>query len=480
MRNDKHISDKTYDLIRLFKNESNISNNLKDITNRIEELNPYEYLYFINEILFEVNITVESLKILFSFDMDEVYDVVDRISLRKEYSDLNSFEHLFDNLDVVERIFKLIHFKNTFLKGYESQLYRLKSKLNLLKEKEDIQVLSKVLDEVFEDSTDEYFPNHILYKHEEVSVFDKINNDIYLGFSYSDFNLIYQINDRLVLECKRAEILIDYSQKKINYNYQMLFPLLNSIDDWKKRIADDLISDSNDFEKRKLFYHECLDEYKRRTNQDFVQQILNRQKNIKEKIKYVENPDIFPLKNLKDWIDQTFSSFGRIKDLDLISVIDELPTKNKIIISQNFSQPLFLSILVNFFNELNFELNTSRMDALRGFVSNFIVFKEPIHHKKYIEKVPYSKIDFIHQKFYKDFIKIFLILHDPKNGIITSNITNTRELLTALFYDKKANQGLSYESIRRIKSLKFSKDVNSFKPYLRYVLSSIKRDYFLP
>ncbi len=119
------------------------------------------------------------------------------------------------------------------------------------------------------------------------------------------------------------KINFNFEEKPLNFEFITTFPLIYSVDEWKKLVTKRIKESTNEIEfySRIDFFKECLIKYRNLSKNDYVAQIENYEVN-----------DYIQISDMITWIEETFVDPKEIKNnKDQISKNYNLSTNNKIL-----------------------------------------------------------------------------------------------------------------------------------------------------
>lgn len=463
MLNILNISHTASDLIFYFKYFNDESKSTEEIISQLKNLSLYEYLFVINETLKSTEkIDLPLLQTFFGFEYEDYHgnlttEKAKENNVIKSIYTINS--SLFKNIELLEpkeQVILIFQIKNILYPKIVELKFEIQKRLSFFKKTNDIRIISREIDQTLEDYLNFHHQN--IYKEIDFSLFDKISENIFQDYYNGiELELDYYYDTNINTSLERTEKLHKlYKSNNHIYNF-----LLNGAENWKKQISKDLLQDKNSFEFKKNFYIESLNQFQIRTKQNFLKQYR-----IQSNIKSETNP--YLINKLVNWIKETFPNFNSVQHLDTISIIEELPSKRRIMLSNDFSHQKLIDINIKFLKSIKVEVDFQKIEKIKSFISNFTIFEEKPHYKKTIDKTPFQGIDFIPNTYFKDYFRIYLKLHSK--GKIKGKISEIHHLFSDLYYNEESGQGLSYETLRKISDFNnFDKKFENLKGYLNIV-----------
>lgn len=466
----------------------------------ISHLNEYQFLYLLDNIDLSIAYSKKHIGLFLSFVYEEKrpeeyhpIDYNDYISgINNSNSQLKtkmfltdvSFKYRqtelpkFTAVKVEQGIIEILEFKSMRIKKNMLLVKSIREKLNKLK-----------LDEYASEST--YLEHSFIYKGEmgiesgkyghfeykdissNYNKIDVIRNGFYFNFDFMYYSVSNTKSQQLLksLSNKLRAFNINYLKTELDYRFQIVFPLVYSLDEWKKLLNKKMSECKSDceFHNQKLFFKNCLKELATILDSEYLTHsyIENSKENeIKNTLEYDEviddyvNVDNFwdlkkksegilissgvsHINKMIEWIDKSFLSIGNIKINKRFKFNDNIENSNKLVLSNNFNQNSLLKILVHYFESYDLEYDKESLESLvYHFTTIEVTDKKQGYNSKLIKFTRLKYVDFIPDDHTQNIIKIFLkLLH---KGIIKTRIYKTFDIIELMF--SKNNQVLGFSA----------------------------------
>lgn len=466
----------------------------------ISHLNEYQFLYLLDNIDLSIAYSKKHIGLFLLFVYEEKrpeeyhpIDYNDYISgINNSNSQLKtkmfltdvSFKYRqtelpkFTAVKVEQGIIEILEFKSMRIKKNMLLVKSIREKLNKLK-----------LDEYASEST--YLEHSFIYKGEmgiesgkyghfeykdissNYNKIDVIRNGFYFNFDFMYYSVSNTKSQQLLksLSNKLRAFNINYLKTELDYRFQIVFPLVYSLDEWKKLLTKKMSECKSDteFHNQKLFFKNCLKELTTILDSEYLTHsyIENSKENeIKNTLEYDEviddyvNVDNFWDLNKKsegilissgvshinkmiEWIDESFLSIGNIKINKRFKFNDNIENSNKLVLSNNFNQNSLLKILVHYFESYDLEYDKESLESLvYHFTTIEVTDKKQGYNSKLIKFTRLKYVDFIPDDHTQNIIKIFLkLLH---KGIIKTRLYKTFDIIELMF--SKNNQVLGFSA----------------------------------
>jgi len=312
----------TQKLISLFSSLSDIIKNLTEIERLIGEINEYQFLYFLNSIdlrFLDNNLTINTLIHLKEM---QPYDSTFNNG-RKSFHCLGfkykstEIENFISKINPIKSIIDLINFDKTLTHKTTPLINDVRKKLLDAYNKKDIpcsfgmdftgfdEYGFRHIDHInFEDKIDrftnktELLVNELCFFDFERNCVTNLDIDIYINSISKSIRTIYY----------------DYDQKEIDYNIELISPLVFGISFWKKQTTQKLSNSKSkeDFQSKSSFFVEILrqlsqvlqsdsinlkhsNENKLNTNRDLLD--YNGYAIISKMIQFIKNIEYLPKSN---------------------------------------------------------------------------------------------------------------------------------------------------------------------------------------
>ena len=413
---------------------STITSDKKDYAElkyKINCLNEYQFIYFCMKVFYHIPVRYWSM------------DALNLLFLKEKKSSSKTTV----NLNCTPKLDSFINFTLNINSFFPEQ-----SIIQLIKEASLTEIRASFWQSVFAVKT--YFLNY----------FDELDESDSDHFIY-----YYQIIEKLSLLEEKADSLaalfqekieelsetseklnFNYDQKPLDYNFQIVYPIIHSLNEWKELALKKIISCKNPekFYSTKSFFKECLNQYKKLTSKEYIDHRYIYKSKQKLKSNFLESYS--EVNKMIEWLDSTFISPENIAINEQFKFIDEVNEKIKLTISNDYSQRMFLNLFEEYFKTNGSEYNS---DQLYSMVFHFTKIEHDklgrpaIISKKLRNPVSIQYIDFITKENTRDIIKIFLLL--KKGKIIETGIT---ELISIIVHILKEVQttGISESNIKKI------------------------------
>jgi len=261
-------------LINLFNTNGINELNREEIKFQISHLNEYQFYYVLDSVLPRVfsesnssfsgmNPIWDNLKMFFSISYSEGFDFKVVSGLYPKFQN-NFCEKNDTELNIEDKIIECIVEDNLYRNNITQLIRKVISSL-------------KFISNIVNDSSKEYFENAIYGSFENseeffgrISVIDLINNKLKNELCEFEYGFKSGDIDSLIDMCNKLKVL--YSNTKVkDVKYYMFYPLLSSFESWKKMVLNELATNKNkqSYLTHKLFYIECLNEFKRLTKESY-------------------------------------------------------------------------------------------------------------------------------------------------------------------------------------------------------------------
>ena len=448
------IDHNTSRLIFLFRSGKCNSLDYDELSWRISQCNQYQFYYLLNEIIFDIPINKDTVQLFFPFVYKSHFDEFPHLNTPLlTQIDINyNHHHLQTILDCnffhpEQGVIELLSLDEKLSFDFNNLLRELLKKLKLLEEIYEIKE-ETYIEETFFDNSEEPDENDITGAFGQIeSIFKLIRHFIALDSPHIKFEIWSQI-DKFLEESKSLNL--NYKTDNLDYKFQIVYPIIYSLNEWKSMIMSKMVvcENSEEFNKTKHFFKECLLKYKRLTGKAFI----NHKNDYYLKEKYKTNilMSYSEVNKMVEWIDNTFISKTEIKIDEQFKFVNEINEKLKITIAYDYSQRAFLKFYEKYFECKGTSYN---YDQLYSMVFHFTKMekdnlgREAIISKRLRNPVSIEYIDFLKKESIRDFIKIFLIL--KKCDIIKTKITDLIEIIIYISKEIKA-PGISKSNIKKI------------------------------
>ncbi|WP_271784193.1 hypothetical protein [Aquimarina algiphila] len=440
-------------LIQLFKSGKFKSWDYEELAWRIEQCNIYQFYYLCNEIILDIPINKATIQLFFPFVYQTHFGeysqnktpLLTRIDIN---CDQNTFQNVINHnfFQPEQGIIELLHLEKKINHDLQNLKRELFKKLNFLETIHEIEEETYIQD-AYQDSSQELNLNEITgFFGSKESIFKIIVHCL----SMPDFldSHVWEKIEKLSEKAKRLNL--NCEEKSLGYQFQIVYPIIFSLDDWKSLIMNKMISCETplSFNNTKDFFIECLSRYKENTEQTYIYHRYDYY--LKEKYKTNLSRSYSEVDKMIKWIENTFISQNKIKANEQFKFVDEINEKLKLIISNDYSQRVFLKLFERYFdsNESNYNY-----DQLYSMVFHFTKIekdklgREAIISKRLKKPVTIQYIDFLTNENTRDFIKVFLLF--KKGGIIKTGITDLIEIIIHISKEIKAS-GISKSNIKKI------------------------------
>lgn len=444
-------------LIQLFNSGKFLSTDSNELSWKIKQLTEYQYLYLLNEIISNITLTDEVLDLFFTFVLAEEKYLKDNISpdtLTGVYFRFQKFsikQAIFINPET--GILELLRLDTLIKKKTMPLVKSIREKL-LEQEKKEGQLFNCF----FEDFIAENEYGHPMGDNMECEMFVErpisklglVRNQFYIDFDLIHYSVVNtDLNKILSKLCNEAKTLYyNYEEREPEYLIQTIFPIIWSLDDWKKLVAHKLKLSNNEehFEKSKLFFKQCLKKFHEISENSTILHNYSLENATYPKT-YSKN-SFSEISKMIDWIDESFTSYGNINLKNEYNFIDEIPFEKKLSLSSKTNQRTILDIFTKYFDthKLDYDL-----DALHSLVFHYTTIEETTdsrgYKSKFLDYKSIKHVNFIPKEHTRNILKVFLKLYD--SGLIKTGINRTFEIIEEMFKQNDC-KGLSKHSAKDV------------------------------
>lgn len=401
--------------------------NLSEIKNVFKEYNQFDYIYLLNEVIFDLPDIRKDISLFIDYSFYSYYGkptgLVSDISFKGQ--DISSFftikiSHIFN---VYDRVYSIQRFLAEFNEIFTSVLRELEQKLFHLE---------SIIEFDLETA--------ISYHSNDFAIGQKINLFRLINLSISEkFNIVDLTDSAYIENFIQDEILksiFDIGTLSFNtqncQNYFALLPIY-SYYQWQEEVHSHLISCQNavEFELKKKYFISSIKRFEVLTGLRYY---------------YSSSGPSFSTKDLKRQINENYASISEIDINRQLKIDGKISINHRLILKSDYSQGRLLNLLVQYFKvkKINYDIA-----PIQSFVKNFTeVDKDQVgnvHPSKKLPETPLIYIDFIPKNLNYEFCQIFGYL--SRNGIIKNSRTSLSKVLSTAL--SKKLKGFSESSIQK-------------------------------